>query len=197
MISILEKEKDVAKIPLNYNYRNTDEITDFLQKLIDKFFPKFNFSYSGTTRTFGKKPELIEVKNWNDQVTQILKTVERLVHKEKIIPKNIGIIYDLTIKTPAPIEKHLNFTKVLGSKFKLIDSEEYSLPYTDYRKKNCITKDSINRFKGLEKTVIILTNLKEINKETVKKLYTGLSRARTHLIVISNKEVINQIKELL
>jgi len=64
-------------------------------------------------------------------------------------------------------------------------------------KENSISFDSIRRFKGLEKTVIILTNLKEINKETVKNLYTGLSRARAHLIVISNQKSVNQIKELL
>ena len=52
------------------------------------------------------------------------------------------------------------------------------------------------RFKGLEKTVIVLTNLEDINKETVKNLYTGLSRARAHLIIIASKKVINQIKGL-
>jgi superfamily I DNA and RNA helicase len=88
-------------------------------------------------------------------------------------------------------------TKQLRSKFYVIDAEQYSLPYIDKDKENYITKDSINRFKGLEKTVIILTNLKKINRKTVKNLYTGLSRARAHLIVISNKEVINELNDLI
>ena len=80
--------------------------------------------------------------------------------------------------------------------FVVISGVDYSEPYLNKSKENCITLDSIRRFKGLEKTVIIVTNLGEINKETVKNLYTGLSRARAHLIIISNKKVINQIKDL-
>jgi superfamily I DNA and RNA helicase len=143
------------------------------------------------------KPTLIEIKDWNDQVTQIYNSIEKLVDKDKIAPKNIGIIYDFSIKTPDPTEDHLNLTKLLRSKFYVIDAEQYSLPYTDKGKENYITRDSINRFKGLEKTVIILTNLKKINRKTVKNLYTGLSRARAHLIVISNKEVINELNDLI
>ena len=63
-------------------------------------------------------------------------------------------------------------------------------------KENCITIDSIRRFKGLEKTVIIVTNIEDIDKETVKNLYTGLSRARAHLIIVSNKIIIDKIKSL-
>ena len=63
-------------------------------------------------------------------------------------------------------------------------------------KENCITIDSIRRFKGLEKTVIIVTNIEDIDKETVKNLYTGLSRARAHLIIVSNKLVINKLRNI-
>ena len=83
------------------------------------------------------------------------------------------------------IEKGKNFYQIAKSNFNI-----------DKTKENCITLDSIRRFKGLEKTVIIVTNLDEITKETVKNLYTGLSRARAHLVIISNKKVINQIKDL-
>ena len=79
----------------------------------------------------------------------------------------------------------------------VVSAEEYSEPYLDKSKENCITLDSIRRFKGLEKTVIIVTNLDEITRETVKNLYTGLSRARAHLIIITNKNIIKKIKELL
>ena len=42
--------------------------------------------------------------------------------------------------------------------------------------------------------MIILTNLKIIDKDTVKDLYTGLSRARAHLIVVSQRDTINKLK---
>ena len=97
-----------------------------------------------------------------------------------------------------PSSQDLSVTTELKKKgFDVISAEKYSEPYLEKSKENSISFDSIRRFKGLEKTVIILTNLKEINKETVKNLYTGLSRARAHLIVISNQKSIGQIKELL
>jgi hypothetical protein len=197
MIFDLEKAEDVMKYQLNINFRNTGEITNILQKLIKKFFPELNLNYSARPENIGLKPTLIEIKDWNDQITQICNIVEKLVDQDEVIPKNIGIIYDFSIKTPDPIQDHLNLTKQLRSKFYVIDAEQYSLPYIDKDKENYITKDSINRFKGLEKTVIILTNLKKINRKTVKNLYTGLSRARAHLIVISNKEVINELNDLI
>ena len=78
-----------------------------------------------------------------------------------------------------------------------ITAEEYAEPYLNKAKEHYISLDSIRRFKGLEKRVVILTNIETLNKETAKNLYTGLSRARTKLIIISKKEIINQIKELI
>jgi len=196
MITDLEKAEDIMKFPLKLNFRNTWEITDLLQKLIKKFFPETELLYAKPIENHGKKPELIEIKNWNDQVSQIVSTVEKLVKTGKVIPKNIAIIYDGSMKPPS--RQDLSVTTELKKKgFDVISAEKYSEPYLEKSKENSISFDSIRRFKGLEKTVIILTNLKEINKETVKNLYTGLSRARAHLIVISNQKSVNQIKELL
>ena len=48
-----------------------------------------------------------------------------------------------------------------------------------------------------KKKVIIMVNFSEINEKTVQQIYTGLSRARGDLIIISNQKSVNQIKELL
>ena len=45
--------------------------------------------------------------------------------------------------------------------------------------------------------VIILVNFAELSEKLVQQIYTGLSRARGDLIVVSNAKSINQIKELL
>ena len=78
-----------------------------------------------------------------------------------------------------------------------ITAEEYAEPYLNKAKEHYISLDSIRRFKGLEKRVVILTNIETLNKETAKNLYTGLSRARTKLIIIAKKDVINQIQNLI
>ena len=67
----------------------------------------------------------------------------------------------------------------------------------DPKEVNDITYSDVESFKGLEKKVVILVNFKEINKDSVQKIYTGLSRAKGDLIVISYQKSVNQIKELL
>ena len=188
MISDLEKAEDVTKFALKLNFRNTWEITNLLQKLIINFYPENKLLYSKPIENHAKKPELIEINNRNEQIEKITETIDKLVKKEKILPKNIAVIYDGSIRAPSRSDPSLT-TEIKKKGLGVVSAEEYSEPYLDKSKENCITLDSIRRFKGLEKTVIILTNLDEITRETVKNLYTGLSRARAHLIIITNKYI--------
>ena len=138
---------------------------------------------------------MIEVNDRNDQIIKVTELINKLVNKEKIVPRDIAVIYDGSIKAPTKNDLSIT-TEIKKNGFEVISAEDYSEPYLNKSKENCITLDSIRRFKGLEKTVIIVTNLEEISKETVKNLYTGLSRARAHLIIISDKKVIDQIRNL-
>jgi len=196
VISDLEKAEDVTKFALKLNFRNTWEITNLLQKLIINFYPENKLLYSKPIENHAKKPELIEINNRNEQIEKITETIDKLVKKEKVLPKNIAVIYDGSIRAPSRSDPSLT-TEIKKKGLGVVSAEDYSEPYLDKSKENCITLDSIRRFKGLEKTVIIVTNLDEITRETVKNLYTGLSRARAHLIIITNKNIINKIKELL
>ena len=195
MITSLETAEDVTKFPLRINFRNTFEINNLLQKLIKHFYPDSKLFYDKPIENHGEKPMLIEVNDRNDQIIKITEVINKLVNKEKVIPRDIAVIYDGSIKAPTKSDLSIT-TEIKKNGFDVISAEDYSEPYLNKSKENCITLDSIRRFKGLEKTVIIVTNLEEITKETVKNLYTGLSRARAHLVIISNKKVINQIKDL-
>ena len=195
MISSLETAEDVTKYPLKINFRNTFEINNLLQKLIKNFYPDSKLFYDKPIENHGEKPQLLEVNDRNDQIIKVTEIINKLVNKEKVVPRDIAVIYDGSIKAPSKNDLSIT-TEIKKNGFDVISAEDYSEPYINKSKENCITLDSIRRFKGLEKTVIIVTNLKEITKETVKNLYTGLSRARAHLVIISNKKVINQIKGL-
>jgi len=195
MIKDIEKSEDVTKYPLTLNFRNTFEITDLLQKLIKKFYPEYKFTYSKPITNHGQKPEFIESKDRNDQINKVCETIQKLVKSGKVAPKDIAVIYDGSIRAPSKSDLSLT-VEIKKNGLGIVNAEEYSEPYLVKEKENCITVDSIRRFKGLEKTVIILTNLDEINRENVKNLYTGLSRARAKLIIITKKEVIEQIRKL-
>jgi len=123
-----------------------------------------------------------------------------LVNKEKIEEKNIAILYAGSVAINPEDREKINFTKTLEEKFSSVSADYYNLPYLgiyrdrDYSKH--ISKDSINRFKGLEKTAIILFNIEKLDKEAAQTLYTGLSRARAHLIIVSKKDILDKIKLL-
>ena len=54
--------------------------------------------------------------------------------------------------------------------------------------------ESIKRFKGLERRVVILADIDNLDPENdVEQLYVGFSRARTHLIVIAKPETLERL----
>lgn len=54
--------------------------------------------------------------------------------------------------------------------------------------------DSIRRFKGLERPVVVLTGIDELSAdEETALLYVGLSRARVHLVVIATEATMKRL----
>ena len=92
MISSLETAEDVTKFPLRINFRNTFEINNLLQKLIKNFYPDSKLFYDKPIENHGEKPMLIEVNDRNDQIIKVTEIINRLVNKEKIVPRDIAVI---------------------------------------------------------------------------------------------------------
>jgi len=182
----------------NANYRNTSSISNLLSKLIKKYFPDEKLFYSKHSKVNkGRKPEFIETDGFEKIIGKTIEKVELLMKEEKFKPKDIGILGIDSMK-PSVYGTKLSMTNELKKlNLKVIGAWDYSLPYMDPKEENDITFSDVRSFKGLEKRVIILVNFAELNEKSVQQIYTGLSRARGHLIIISNQKSINQIKELL
>ena len=93
--------------------------------------------------------------------------------------EDIAILYgndlNISIDLLKSKNKNLNFTK----------SDSFSA--------NSIVFDSIKRFKGLEKKVIILFGLKQLlDNEDYSTIYVGLTRATSHLILLEKSEVLDR-----
>jgi superfamily I DNA/RNA helicase len=55
--------------------------------------------------------------------------------------------------------------------------------------------ESIRRFKGLERPVVVLTAIDELSADDeTALLYVGLSRARVHLVVIATGVTISRLR---
>ena len=199
MAETLNENKDnFPYFNLTANYRNSSSITNFLSKLINKFYSDVNASYSKFSKFEGKKPEFIVADTFDEIIEKSISKILRLINEEKFNGKDIGILSDQSMKP-----SNYNSTNSLRSNLEennleVISAREYAIPYIKEGNENNITFDSIKRFKGLEKSIIILVNLEEnLNDEKkMRDIYSGLSRARGHLIVISNQNSINFLKSL-
>ena len=200
MTEILKKPDEIGfpTFSFNANYRNTSSISNLLSKLIKKYFPDTKLFYSKHSKVNkGRKPELIEADSFEKIIGKTIEKVDFLIKEEKFKPRDIGVLGIDSMK-PSVYGTKLSMTNELKKlDLKVIGAWDYSLPYMDPKEENDITFSDVRSFKGLEKRVIILVNFAELNEKSVQQIYTGLSRARGDLIVISNQKSINQIKELL
>ena len=141
---------------------------------------------------------MIEANSFEEIIKKTIIKAKYLINEEKWKPMDIGVL-GIDSMLGSKYHSSLSITKELTKELevKVIGAWDYSLPYMDPKEVNDITYSDVESFKGLEKKVVILINFNEINKDSVQKIYTGLSRAKGDLIVISNQKSINQIKELL
>ena len=199
MAETLNKNKDnYPYFNLTANYRNSSSITNFLSKLINKFYSDINASYSKFSKFDGKKPEFIVADTFDEIVDKSKNKVLRLIEEEKFNGRDIAILSDLSMKPVNYNSKNSLKLNLEENGLKVISAREYALPYIRENLENNVTFDSIKRFKGLEKPIILLVNLEEnLNDEKkMRDIYSGLSRARGHLIIVSNQNSINFLKEL-
>ena len=199
MAETLNENKDnYPYFNLTANYRNSSSITNFLSKLINKFYSDVNASYSKFSKFDGKKPEFIVADSFDEIVDKSKNKVLRLISEEKFNGSDIAILSDLSMKPANYNSKNSLRANLEENDLEVISAREYAMPYIREGYENKITFDSIKRFKGLEKPIIILVNLDNNldNEDKMRDIYSGLSRARGHLIIVSNQQSINYLKEL-
>lgn len=161
--------------PLSRNCRNTVPI----HNLAYRFYVGDPIVHSGLT---GGEPDYLEAASFEQQARLVAQLVVALLDKEKVQPKDIAVLIGATNKklyywalTSKPIPSPAQWSE-----------EEHFNP-------NGIVVDTIKRFKGMERDVIILW----INEETVQDdalLYVGVSRAKSALFVVGNAENIVALK---
>lgn len=121
--------------------------------------------------------ELIETaENTRDRAVE--KCLNKLINNEDIDPNEIAILTGKSLD------------KFAGLNFKTHQTRKAS----DIEGQGVVV-DNIYRFKGLEKEVIILIDLKEtIDNQAL--IYVGTSRARSYLIIIDDKSTLNSLSTL-
>ena len=153
-----------TKYTLMRNMRNTDEICTSSLKVI-----KANKNYIRLNGISGIKPDIIFSDDAFDTITHLKSIIRELKKNEYLREENITV---LTMEA----KKKLKFKKGIADEFSG-------------------TVESIRRFKGLESDVVIIPDLNSDfmdNEELRNLLYVGMSRAKAHVILIIDTEVLNR-----
>lgn len=167
---MLEQKTAFIKYKLRINCRNTKPIGEEIKCLT-------GFDSTAFLKIEGPPVNYFTYSDDEEQKEKLQKLLDKLM-KEKVEPELITIL--------SPVRKDLSIVSTMD-KYKI----------TDYKPdlKNYITFSTIQAFKGLENTIIILTDIENFKYE--KLMYVGLSRARAGLYIFETELAEKERKKLL
>ena len=157
------------------NCRNTQPI----HKLAYRYYVGEEVEDSGLD---GDAPKFIEAEGLERQAKIIARQITRLIHDEKVSPKDIGVLFLGNMKKRS-YEQLARETLPKPARWAV---EEHFV-------ESGVVVDTIKRFKGLEKNVIFLWMDSECEDQD-RLMYVGISRAKSELYVVGGVDNISRIK---
>ena len=169
-------------IGLTKNYRNTKKIFNIIGKLFEdsKVIP-------AGPEGLNNPPIAIEVDNNSELEDAITILANQLVKKEKIEPSEIGFI-TLTDENKYRQITVQESSLLRGHKYKIEGVEKGKIP-------GAFSRGGTTYWKGLERDIIIILNVINIDKLNINSLYVALSRAKLQFIIIANSKEIEDLKK--
>jgi len=168
----LPEDVDLVPIRLTLNLRNTRRI----HELVRQHYTGHEIEAVGPE---GVEVRWIKVRSPDELGQRISDCVARLGSLERVRPEDIAVL----VATESAIEKIAPGDR-LG---------EFRTARCDEQSEGRIVVDSIRRFKGLERPVVVIAATPDtvIDKELP---YVALSRARTHLVIGGTDKVMNRMR---
>lgn len=182
MLDMLKQRSSFNKLQLTINCRNTRPIGEEVSLLTGFETPPF----------LPSKIEGIPVHyvffNHSDQAPSALEKILLELREQKIKPSNITILSPRTFGNSLVSRIDLN-------RFSVVDISEF---IDELFNEKSITFSTIHRFKGLENSHIILTDISRLIDEEFKSLlYVGMSRAKVGLHILLDARLKADYKEIL
>jgi hypothetical protein len=157
--------------------------------------------YTGTEtitalRESGRQPELIAAEDDRQTIEAVRQTLHRLVHDERVLPDQIAILTGGSLSTSAVWHQSTYGNEVLwnGSYDETGRTLGLAPELQPEQPADVVLFDSIRRFKGLEREVVILVELRADDPRLDQFLYVGMTRALNHLVVIAPAAVMSRIR---
>lgn len=162
----------LVNIPLHDNLRNTQRI----HAMTTKFYRGEPLRAKGPE---GREVEYVCAETQAAVVHEVSRILHRLVREEGVLAGDVAVLYGSSSNGP------LKRGDRIGSFWTTTD--QVAEPQK-------VLLDSVRRFKGLERPVIVLTGIDRLpSDEENALLYVGLSRARVHLAVVAAAATLDRL----
>jgi len=170
----------LPEYPLDWNCRNTGGIHRFAAA----YAP--SLEAAGVLREDGRAVESVLGADSGGVVEALRKVLHRLVAEERLPPWQIAVLTGVPLSHSAVWSQRRFGNQVLwnGSYDDAGHSRGLSADAAPNQPTDTILCDSIRRFKGLEREVIVLVEMDESDPRLAQLMYVGATRARQHLVVI-------------
>jgi superfamily I DNA/RNA helicase len=165
---------------LTRNLRNTQEI-----------FRRSQRFYSGSPPMRpagppGKDVRLVQVASEQAALDALSKVLHELIAVGAVKP------VDVVVLVGRAVEKSFVARREKVGAFRLvIDAHDVLVP-EDECGGSAVLVSTVHRFKGLERPVVILVDIEGLDDEL---MYVGLTRARTHLVVIAESNTLRKVAQ--
>jgi hypothetical protein len=168
----LPEDVDLIPIRLTLNLRNTRRI----HELVRQYYTGHDIEAVGPE---GVEIRWIKARSPDELAQPISECVARLSSLERVPPEDIAVL----VATESAMEKIAPRNRL--GEFRTARCDEHS--------EGRIVMDSIRRFKGLERPVVVIAATPDtvIDKELP---YVALSRARTHLVIAGTDAVLTRMR---
>jgi len=183
-------ELGLTEFPLDVNCRNAQPIHDLL----------LPFAKDGLTTTArrrgGRSPELIKAEGDQETIDALRAVLHRLVRVEGVAPGSIAVLTGIGLEQSAVWRQRQFGNEVLWNGAyddagRLLGLRAEQVPNPP---KDVVLCESIRRFKGLERPVVVFLEVPRDDPERLDRyLYIASSRAIQHLVAIVPLAIVRRL----
>jgi len=174
-------ELGLERIELHENWRNPESVAGLAARLYHGGEEVSAF------REGGIRHRVIEAEPGHATIEALRKMLHELTETEKVPPWEIAVLSGGSAEKSEAWRARNFGNVVLANEAIHDDGSSRGLAHEDVPDEpdDCVVFESIRRYKGLEREVIILVELPETGTRLDELLYVGLTRATTQLVVIT------------
>jgi Nuclease-related domain/AAA domain/UvrD-like helicase C-terminal domain len=186
-------ELGLTEYPLDFNCRNAQPIHELIQPL-----SKGGLA-SVARRRDGRPPELITAEGNAETIEALRKVLHRMVETEGVAPGSIAVLTGLGLEHSAVWTHRRYGNQVLWNGAfddagRLLGLAADDVPEPP---KDVVLCESIRRFKGMERPVVVFCEVPRDDPERLDRLlYIAASRARQHLVALVPLAVVRRMTTL-